>query len=59
VTLAPGETRTLRLEIAPRALASFDPEKRAWRAEPGEFELRAGRSSRDLCARARFSLRDA
>jgi beta-glucosidase len=58
VALAPGEMRTLRLEIAPRALATFDPEKRAWLAEPGEFELRAGRSSRDLCATARFSLRD-
>jgi beta-glucosidase len=59
VALAPGETRSLRLEIAPRALACFDPEKNAWIAEPGEFELRAGRSSRDLCARARFTLREA
>ncbi|HEX5067799.1 MAG TPA: glycoside hydrolase family 3 C-terminal domain-containing protein, partial [Myxococcota bacterium] len=58
VTLAPGETRTLRLQIAPRALATFDAEKSAWRAEPGEFELRAGRSSREIAATARFTLRE-
>jgi beta-glucosidase len=56
LALAPGETRTLHLTLDARALRFYDPEKLAWIAEPGEFE-RAGRSSRDLRARTRFTLR--
>jgi beta-glucosidase len=56
VTLAPGEARRLRFALDARALSFYDPEQRAFVAEPGEFELRAGRSSRDLRCRARFAL---
>ncbi|HVN39722.1 MAG TPA: glycoside hydrolase family 3 C-terminal domain-containing protein [Myxococcota bacterium] len=59
VRLAPGERRRVRFALDARALSAYDPEKRAFVAEPGEFELRAGRSSRDLRARARFTLREA
>jgi beta-glucosidase len=54
--LAPGERKTLRFALAPRALELYDPEKGAWVREPGEYELRVGRSSRDLPLRARFTL---
>jgi beta-glucosidase len=56
VALAPGERRTLRFTLGTRELACYDPEKRSWVATPGEYELRAGRSSRELPARARFTL---
>lgn len=59
LALSPGETRTLHFNLDARALAFYDPEKQAWIAEPGDFELRAGRSSRDLRARARFTLLEA
>ncbi|HXK24416.1 MAG TPA: glycoside hydrolase family 3 C-terminal domain-containing protein [Myxococcota bacterium] len=59
VRLAPGETRRVRFTLDARALSVYDPEKRAFVAEAGEFELRAGRSSRDLRARVRFTLREA
>ena len=55
-TLAPGEATTLTLEIAPRALAYWDPAEHAFVLEPGTFEVRAGRSSTDLRRSARFDL---
>jgi beta-glucosidase len=57
VRLGPRERRTLRFTLDARALSFFDPDRSAFVAEPGEFELRAGRSSRDLRARLRFALR--
>jgi beta-glucosidase len=56
IELAPGEKRTVRFALDARALSYWDPAKGGWIAEPGEFELRAGASSRDIRARARFTL---
>jgi beta-glucosidase len=56
VALAPGERRTLRFRLGGRALESYDAEKCCWVREPGEYELRAGRSSRDLPLRAVVAL---
>jgi beta-glucosidase len=56
LSLEPGETRRVQLRVEPRALCSYDPERGAWVAEPGDFEVRIGRSSTDLHARARFRL---
>ncbi len=58
LALAPGEARRVRLTIEPRDLCFWDTAKRAWVAEPGAFELRVGRSSRDIRQRARFTLLD-
>jgi beta-glucosidase len=55
VELAPGETRTLRFTLGERDLAFWDAARHAFAAEPGDFELRAGSSSADLRARARFA----
>ncbi len=56
LSLAPGETQTVEFSLDARALSYWDPDRQAWVAEPGEFELRAGASSRDVRARARFTL---
>jgi beta-glucosidase len=56
VSLAPGETRSVRLTLGPRAFAFWDPAAGDWVAEPGEFELAIGASSRDLRARASVTL---
>ena len=56
----PGERRVVRFALVPRALSYWDPSKGdigEWVAEPGEFELRAGASSRDIRSRATFTLR--
>jgi beta-glucosidase len=48
VHLAPGETRTVELDLPRRAFAFWDVGRHDWTVEPGEFELRAGSSSRDI-----------
>jgi len=54
--LAPGERGVARFTVSPRSLSTWDAAAQAWRIEPGAYELAAGRSSRDLRARARFTL---
>ena len=56
VQLEPGESTTVRFELDARALSFYDPVVARWVAEPGEFEVRVGSSSRDIRARARFRL---
>jgi beta-glucosidase len=46
VSLQPGETKTVTLEITPDLLAFYDV-KRKYVVEPGEFEIMVGNSSRD------------
>jgi beta-glucosidase len=55
--LQPGERRTLRFGLEPRALSFYAPEREQWVAEPGEFEVLVGSSSRDIRARASFALK--
>jgi beta-glucosidase len=54
--LAPGETQTASFVLDEAALSFYDPETGKWTAEPGEFEVQIGSSSRDIRARATFSL---
>lgn len=56
VGLSPGETRTVTFTLDESALSYYDPEKRGWTAEPGEFEVQIGSSSRDIRARTVFIL---
>ena len=56
VSLAPGETRTLSLELPPGSLDRFDVATRTWVTDPGTYELRAGSSSRDIRLTAAFEL---
>lgn len=46
ITLAPGETKTVSLEIAPEHLAFYDIDMK-YVVEPGDFEIMVGNSSRD------------
>jgi beta-glucosidase len=54
--LGPGEQGVARFSVSPRSLSTWDVAAGAWRIEPGAYELTAGRSSRDLRARARFTI---
>ncbi len=57
--LAPGEERELVIALPPRAFAHFDasrPAADAWRVAPGNYEVRAAASSRDVRARATVSV---
>lgn len=51
VTLAPGETKTIALEITPESLAFYDIDMN-YVVEPGDFQILVGSSSRDEDLRA-------
>jgi beta-glucosidase len=58
VFLAPGETRRVAFRLTPReAFAHYDAAKRAFAVEPGEYELQAGASSRDIRQTVRVRVR--
>ncbi len=48
VTLEPGETRTVGLELPVDRLAYYDVAESRWLLEPIEYAVRVGTSSRDL-----------
>jgi beta-glucosidase len=56
VALAPGESTTVTFSLDERALSYYDPLRRAWVAEAGEFEVLVGSSSRDIRLRGGFVL---
>ena len=45
VLLAPGESRTVTLELTPRDLAYFDVKTNDWKVEAGKYMVRVGDSS--------------
>ena len=58
VTLEPGESKIISFVLEQRALSFYDPYRRQWVAEPGDFEVLIGASSRDIRARAAFKLQE-
>jgi beta-glucosidase len=50
VFLDPGASGTVTLTLPRRAFAAWDPVAAAWVVEPGTFEVRVARSSRDVAA---------
>jgi beta-glucosidase len=56
VDLKPGESQIVTFALDERSLAFYDPIKKAWVAEPGEFEVLIGSSSRDIRVKAKFRL---
>ena len=52
VALELGETQAVHFDLNERAFAFYDPARRRWVVEPGEFEILVGSSSRDIRAGA-------
>ncbi len=48
VRLAPGETKSVAITLDKKAFSFFDDSKDKWIAEPGEFDILIGSSSRDI-----------
>jgi beta-glucosidase len=48
VELEPGQTKTAVFQLDRRAFEFFHPQKNRWTFEPGEFEISAAASSRDI-----------
>jgi beta-glucosidase len=48
VTLAPGESTTVELTLAPRAFSIWSVERHDWWTPPGDYRILVGESSRSL-----------
>jgi len=48
IRLKSGETKTVTMELDDSSFAFYDPAKRAWVVETGEFEILIGASSRNI-----------
>ncbi len=56
VNLRPGETKTVHFTLDRSAMAYYSPVKKAWVAEPGQFDVLVGSSSRDIRVKGSFTL---
>jgi beta-glucosidase len=56
VALQPGETKTIAFELNERALSFYNPDRKQWVAEAGEFDVLIGSSSRDIRVKAALTL---
>ena len=56
ITLAPGARQTLTIPLDLSSFTFYDPSKKAWIAEAGDFTILAGDSSRNLSLKATFTL---
>lgn len=54
--LKPGEKERIEITIPIRELASYDPDRKLWVVEPGEYQVRVGTSSRDIRLIASFTI---
>jgi beta-glucosidase len=57
VFLKTGESKELSMQLEPSAFQFWHPELKKWIAEPGEFEILVGASSRDIRLSERISLK--
>jgi beta-glucosidase len=56
VELAPGETKAVDFTLDRSAMAFYSEAKRDWTAEPGQFDVLVGSSSRDIRLKSSFDL---
>ena len=56
ITLKPGESQIVTFTLDDRALAFYDPYKKAWVVEAGTFKVLVGSSSRDIRVKGKFEV---
>jgi beta-glucosidase len=54
INLGPGEKQKITIEVTNKDLSFFAQKKNRWIAEPGEFEILIGSSSRDIRLKKSF-----
>ena len=57
VELAPGQSKTVSISVEPLFLSIYNVDKNSFELVPGEYEVWAGRSSRDLPLKEKVKLR--
>jgi len=55
VELKPGETKAVTFTLDERAFQYWSPTLKAWHADPGQFEIEVGASSRDIRLRGQVT----
>ncbi|MBK8556324.1 MAG: glycoside hydrolase family 3 C-terminal domain-containing protein [Lewinellaceae bacterium] len=55
--LQPGASQTLTFNLDGRSLASFEEQRSSWVAEPGQYTVKIGASSRDIRQKANFAVK--
>jgi beta-glucosidase len=58
VYLESGETKQVAVTLPTRAFAWYDAQKAAWAVEPGEYEVHAAASSRDIRATVKVEVKN-
>jgi beta-glucosidase len=56
VTLGPGELQAVTFTLDSSAMAFYNTATKDWVAEPGQFEVLIGSSSRDIRLKGSFNL---
>jgi beta-glucosidase len=56
VSLKPGAKQTVSISLDRNAFAYYDPDKKGWIAEAGDFKILVGSSSRDIRLEGTFKL---
>ena len=56
IALDPGEKQTVEVPLGPESFAFYDPARKAWVAEAGEFQILVGASSGDIRLTAPYRL---
>jgi beta-glucosidase len=54
ISLEPGAEEQVTLELTEQDLSFYDPDAHAWKAEPGEYKVLVGSSSRDIRVEGSF-----
>jgi beta-glucosidase len=57
ISLKPGEKQTVSIPLDVRSFAFYDPSKSVWVAQPDDFKIQIGSSSRDIRLTENFHLR--
>ena len=56
VFLEPGESKTIEINLDKHAFQFYDVDKKSWVLEPGEFEIKVGKSSTDILLNEKITL---
>jgi len=56
VVLEPGQSQTVTFTLNREAMSFYSPQAKGWVAEPGEFQVLVGASSRDIRLKGSFEL---
>ena len=57
VSLNPGESKMISMKVDKSALSFYDVDSKLWVAEPGEFEVLVGNSSRNILLKDTFIIK--